>query len=373
MSISQLGDHLPVIGTSMAGLVRILEVFAKQEETILISGPTGAGKSRLARWCHEHSNRKRGPFETLDLMMVPEELQMAQLFGWRKGAFTGAVRNYPGSLSLAEGGTLFIDEVDKLSLRAQAGMLHLLEERTYRVLGEESSQRANVRFIVGTNTNLQGAVKAGRFREDLYYRINVLPVQVPSLDARRDEIGPWAQYMLTRRHQERHPAGQASLLPEAQLLLTTRNWPGNLRQLDNIVRRAYSLALLEQGMDAKNMLLHEQHVVQALDYEGASVQQSPSLFESLRTASACFLQEAQRAPTPWDLDLADAFRGFVLGAAIQRFGIEEAFHLLGRKRLLKNRNHYKVLRRELAKVDTLLEAMGHSGSPFANLLDADSD
>ena len=145
-------ELLPVIGEAMQGLVRILRVFREQRETILIGGPTGSGKSRLARWCHTTSSRSSGPFEVLDLTSVPEELQMGELFGWRKGAFTGALRDNPGALGRAEGGTLFIDEIDKLSLRAQAGLLHVLEERAYRPLGDTAAERpANVRFIALPN------------------------------------------------------------------------------------------------------------------------------------------------------------------------------------------------------------------------------
>ncbi|HZI15013.1 MAG TPA: sigma 54-interacting transcriptional regulator, partial [Myxococcus sp.] len=161
-------EYLPVVGASLASLLPALKVFARQEETLLISGPTGVGKSRLARWCHEQSSRRREPFEVLDLMTVPEGLQMAELFGWKKGAFTGAARDTPGAVARAGGGTLFIDEIDKLSLKAQAGLLHLLEERAYRALGEDGTpRRADVRFIIGTNANLHAAMRAGRFREDL--------------------------------------------------------------------------------------------------------------------------------------------------------------------------------------------------------------
>ncbi|MFY2563159.1 sigma-54-dependent transcriptional regulator [Corallococcus terminator] len=365
MPTSRTDAFLPVIGESMSGLIQVLRVFTQQEDTILISGPTGSGKSRLARWSHEHSGRKAGAFEVLDLMTVPEELQMGALFGWRKGAFTGAVQNSQGCLALAKGGTLFIDEIDKLSLRAQAGLLHVLEERTYRVLGEGTLHRADVRFIVGTNVDLHEAVVAGRFREDLYYRVNVLPIQIPPLDARRDEIIPWAQYMLSRRHQEREREGRALLSPDAQAQLLGRSWPGNLRQLDNIIRRAYSLSVMSQGDD--ELLLRDTHVMQALGYEESPT--SRSLIEALRVASACFVMEAQRAAVPWDLDLADAFRGFVLGTAVRQVGREEAFLLLGRKRLLKNRNHYKALERELKKVDALVEAVGQSPSPFTDLVD----
>lgn len=153
-------DLLPVTGSIMAGLVEMLRVFAQQEETLLLGGPTGAGKSRLARWCHARSPRRDRPFEVVDLVTIPEELQMAELCGWRKGAFTGAVRDTPGAVARAAKGTLFIDEIDKLSLKAQAGLLHLLESRTYRALGDTGrDQSADVRFIIGSNADLFELVK----------------------------------------------------------------------------------------------------------------------------------------------------------------------------------------------------------------------
>jgi DNA-binding NtrC family response regulator len=345
-------EYLPVIGSSMDSLVAVLRVFAQQDETILISGPTGAGKSRLARWCHERSARRQSRFESLDLMTVPEELQMSELFGWRKGAFSGAVKDNPGCVARAEGGTLFIDEIDKLSLKAQAGLLHVLEDRTYRALGEAGSeQRANVRFIVGTNSNLPEAVRRGTFREDLYYRINVLPVRVPPLDERRDEIGPWARYMLTRHHQEKSPAGVARLAPEAEQRLEQGSWPGNLRQLDNIIRRAYTLAMVELGGASQDLELREPHIRQALTYEGGG--QSSALVDALSQAARAFVLEAQRRQAPLDIDLAEGFRGFVLAEAVQQVGREEAFRLVGRESLVKSRNHLKALRQELKKAEAL--------------------
>lgn len=345
-------EYLPVIGASMASLVAVLRVFARQDETILISGPTGAGKSRLARWCHERSPRRQRRFESLDLMMVPEELQMAELFGWRKGAFTGAVKDNPGCVARAEGGTLFIDEIDKLSLKAQAGLLHVLEDRSYRALGDAGSeQKANVRFIVGTNSNLPEAVRRGTFREDLYYRINVLPVRIPSLDERRDEIGSWARYMLARHHREKSPSGMARLAPDAEQRLEQSNWPGNLRQLDNIIRRAYTLAMVELGGDSQDLELREAHVGQALAYEGGP--QNTALVDALSQAARAFVLEAQRRQAPLDIDLAESFRGFVLAEAVQQVGREEAFRLVGRESLVKSRNHLKALRQELKKAEAL--------------------
>ena len=368
-------DHLPVLGSTMAGLVQLLRVFAQQDETVLIGGPTGAGKSRLARWCHERSPRRGQCFEALDLLTVPEDLQMAELFGWRKGAFTGAVRDTPGSVARAEGGTLFIDEIDKLSMKAQAGLLHLLEERKYRPLGEAARERrANVRFVIGTNMDLHGLVQAGRFREDLYYRINVLPVRVPALADRRDEIAPWARYMAIRRHREAVPGGEVRLSAAAEHLLGEQQWPGNLRQLDNVVRRAYTLALMGAGGQSAEVLLDEQHVAQALGLERASPRRS--VLESMRGAAAAFVEEAARLGDrggTLDLDLCDAFRGLALGTAVQRLGSREAaFRLLGKAAQVQGRNHHKALRRELEKVEALCKALGmEGGSPFASLVDGD--
>jgi DNA-binding NtrC family response regulator len=345
-------EYLPVVGASMASLVAMLRVFARQDETILLSGPTGVGKSRLARWCHECSERRQSRFESIDLMTVPEELQMAELFGWRKGAFTNAVKDNPGCLARAEGGTLFIDEVDKLSLKAQAGLLQVLEERTYRALGEAGNeQRANVRFIVGTNANLLEAVHQGTFREDLYYRINVLPVRVPSLDERRDELGAWARYMLERHHREKNPTGTARLSLAGEQLLEQGSWPGNLRQLDNIIRRAYTLALVELGGTSEDLELREPHIQRALEYEGGT--STSSLAEALCQAARAFVLEAQRRRAPLDIDLAESFRGFVLAEAVQKVGREEAFRLVGRESLVKGRNHVKALKQELKKAEAL--------------------
>ncbi|WP_171818220.1 sigma-54-dependent transcriptional regulator [Pyxidicoccus fallax] len=364
----EMDEYLPVVGRSMAELLPILRVFALQDETILISGATGAGKSRLARWCHERSNRRGRPFETLDLVTVPEDLQMAELFGWKKGAFTGAVKDAPGSVARADGGTLFIDEIDKLSLKAQAGLLHLLESRSYRPLGEGTGERqADVRFIIGTNADLHAEVRAGRFREDLYYRVNVLPVRMPALQERADEIPLWARYMVNRRHRERSPEGSARVTPDAERLLVGSSWPGNLRQLDNIVRRAYTLAMVEQPAATGELVLQEKHVARALDYE-----QTPGgkpLPEALRAAAQAFVAEARKRPL--DLDLAEAFRGLVLGMAIRQVGRDEGFKLLGRESLVKNRNHHKALKRELDKVEALYKALGEEHSPFADLLSED--
>ncbi len=370
---------LPVVGEAMVGLVSILRVFREQRETLLIGGPTGSGKSRLARWCHQTSRRSGGPFEVLDLSAVPEELQMGELFGWRKGAFTGALRDNPGALGRAEGGTLFIDEIDKLSLRAQAGLLHVLEERTYRPLGDPGSERsADVRFIAGTNANLHEAVKQKRLREDLYYRINVLPVQLPPLDARRDEIPAWASFMARRRHAEAMPGGHVELTSTSDRALLAEPWPGNLRQLDNIVRRAYALAVTELGgVPQQTITIDEPHIRRALAYEPHS-HEAREVLPSIHRAATEFLAEARRrrsAGGVLDLDLAEAFKGFVLAVALeQERNRDEVFRLFGKDSLTKSRNHHKVLRREIERAEALFRALSGSGAGNpARLLDGVDD
>jgi DNA-binding NtrC family response regulator len=359
---------LPVVGEATSGIVELLATFARQDEPVLISGPTGSGKSRLARWCHEQSARQGKPFEVLDLCAIPEDLQLPELFGWRKGAFTGATRDKLGCIAQARGGTLFIDEIDNLSPRAQAGLLRVLEEGTYRRLGDDGRElAADVRFIVGTNADLQTAVREKRFREDLYYRINVLPVRLPPLRERRDEIAPWARYMTVRRHGS-ESAGGVSLTSEAERFLVAQEWPGNLRQLDNIVRRAYAVALAALGgIRSATLVLGVEHVRRAMEYESEDAR--GSLGAVLFGAATAFAKEAERRGAgALDLDLADAFKGFVLAAATERLGgsREEAFALLGREKLARDRNHHKVFRREIDRAEQLCRLLGER-SPFGPL------
>ncbi|MBK8254512.1 MAG: sigma-54-dependent Fis family transcriptional regulator [Polyangiaceae bacterium] len=349
-------ELLPVIGNSMQRVVQMLRVFAEQEETILLGGPTGAGKTRLARWCHERSPLRGGPFEGIDLATVPEELQMGELFGWRRGAFTGASKDNPGCIGRAENGTLFVDEIDKLSLRAQAGLLRVLEEKRYRPLGDGAGDKsANVRFVIGTNADLGALVKKGLFREDLYYRINVLPLRIPSLRDRRDEIVPWAQYMLRRRHSG---GGQVRITPEGAKLLEAHDWPGNLRQLDNIVRRAYTLSLVTQGIQ-NDLVLRDGEVKLALEYE-APAATGGSVWAHMEKAAEAYVAEAEKrclaGHAKLDMDHADAFKALVIEAARRKLGGDEkeslrkAFVLLGKETTVEGRNHSAFYKREMEKL-----------------------
>lgn len=367
-------EFLPVVGKAMSPLVEMLDVFASQQEPILICGPTGSGKSRLARWCHERSPLKDKPFEVLDLSAIPEELQLAELFGWRRGAFTGAVRDNQGILSRARGGTLFIDEIGNLSQRAQAGLLRVLEDRTYRCLGDDGQEKlAEVRFIFGTNEDLPRAIADKRLREDLYYRINVLPIALPSLQERQDEIVAWAEYLANRSQRRARPNATVELTPGAQAVLLAQTWPGNLRQLDNIVRRACAIAKIGAAdRDEATFVLREEHLRKALAYETS--EQAEPIGTSLLEAASAIVRVARSAlanGAPVDLDLLEGFKGLVLGAALETLEGErdEAFRLFARERLVEARNHHKALRRELARAEQLYRALAPGGEfPFAAVL-----
>ncbi len=360
---------LPVVGTAMSSLVEALRVFAAQGETIVLSGPTGAGKTQLARWCHAQSTREDGPFHTANLLAVEDGMQMADLFGWRRGAFTGASGDYDGLVAEADGGTLFLDEIDKLSLKAQAGLLRFLETRRYTPLGGTRDREANVRFIVGTNADLRGLVARGAFREDLYYRINVLPIELPPLAARADEIPGWVRVFLARRHLESSRDGRASITDDALASLTRARWPGNLRQLDNVVRRSYAFALMRAGAERGAPTLGLDEVSRALGLEGAGLDGDPKDGDAQRARSASARLdgleaiaraivdtaiERRRRGELVDLATLEGLVGGVLREATERLGsVKNAYLLFGAATLVENRNHTKSYKRELEKWDAL--------------------
>jgi DNA-binding NtrC family response regulator len=345
---------MPVIGSAMKSRIEVLQLFVQQNETILLCGPTGSGKSRLARWIHANSARSQRPFEVVDLSTVPENMQMPELFGWKKGSFTGAVADNPGRVFAAEHGTLFIDEIDKLSLAAQAGLLQLFEDRTYRALGSTGASRtADVRLVVGTNIDLTDAVKAGRVREDLYYRINVLPVRLPSLAERKDEIPAWAAFMAGEH------SSNATVSAEACQRLVAQEWPGNLRQLRNVMNRAIAMANAEASGGGP-VVVGAHHVERALDFEGTSrAAAKMDLADELRRVARLYAADAERRRhqgRTLPLDLADAFSGMVLEAGVELTGdLAAAFRLFGEDGLVQARNHHKSFDRARAKLQAALE------------------
>jgi two-component system, NtrC family, response regulator AtoC len=223
---------------------RVLEVAEKLAETattLLITGESGTGKDQLARWIHERGPRRDAPFLKIDCASLPTELVESELFGHERGAFTGAVARKPGRLELAQGGTIVLDEVAALAPGMQAKLLRVLEEHTFERLGGTETLRMDARVMALTNTDLARAVETGRFREDLFFRLNVLAITVPPLRERPSDIPPLASHFLGRLGPV-HGKPDASLDPAALRLLESYSWPGNVRELKNAIEHALVFA-----------------------------------------------------------------------------------------------------------------------------------
>src|SRR5262245_5669560 len=205
---------------------------AKCDASVMISGETGTGKELFARAIHELSLRANGPFIPVNCGAIPVELVENELFGHERGAFTGAIASKLGLAQEANGGTLFLDEIDSLPLLAQVKLLRFLQEKEYRPLGSRRNVAANVRVIAASNANLARAVEAGQFRKDLYYRINVLPLKLPPLTERKEDIPLLARHFLTK-HGAEGDGRKRSFAPDALLKLQQYDWPGNVRELEN--------------------------------------------------------------------------------------------------------------------------------------------
>jgi two-component system, response regulator FlrC len=207
--------------------------------TVLIVGESGTGKEVMARFIHRHSPRARAPFVAVNCAAIPENMLEAVLFGYERGAFTGAVTAHAGKFEQAQGGTLLLDEISEMPLGLQAKLLRVLQEREVERLGSRVPLALDVRVLTTTNRRLREEVAAGRFREDLYYRLNVFPLAIAPLRSRRDDILPVAMQLLGMRCRpgERIPA----LSADAAHLLLTYPWPGNVRELDNLLQRALIL------------------------------------------------------------------------------------------------------------------------------------
>ncbi len=240
-------DETPLLESSSAAMVRLMETArqaAASEATVLLSGESGTGKNVLARQIHRWSPRHERPFVVVNCTTLSEELLESELFGHVRGAFTGAVKDKPGRLEAADGGTVFLDEIADLSAALQTKFLRFVQEQSFERVGGNRTIRVDIRIIAASNRDLRSEVAARRFREDLFYRLNVITLLAPPLRERREDIGPLAQWMLAAAS-VRNRRTPMRLAPEAAAALKNYGWPGNVRELRNALERAAVLCRSE--------------------------------------------------------------------------------------------------------------------------------
>jgi DNA-binding NtrC family response regulator len=225
---------------SLEKIFNQIDDIAMSDLTVLLMGDSGVGKEIVARYLHRKSNRENEPFVVVNCTVLSEGLIESELFGHEKGAFTGAIRLKFGKCEIADGGTLFLDEIGELPVSVQAKLLRFLQDHQFERVGGTKTHISDVRIVAATNKNLEEEVEAKRFREDLYYRLSVIPICIPPLSERKEDILPLAYYFFERAR-KKLPADATSITPEAEKMLLKYNWPGNVRELENAIERAVIL------------------------------------------------------------------------------------------------------------------------------------
>lgn len=251
-------------------LLALADKVAKTDANVMILGPSGSGKEVMSRYIHNASNRKDGPFVAINCAAIPDNMLEATLFGYEKGAFTGAVQACPGKFEQAQGGTILLDEISEMDLNLQAKLLRVLQEREVERLGGRKSIQLDVRVLATSNRDLKQYVQEGNFREDLYYRLNVFPISWPALKDRAGDIAPLAKH-LVERHCQKLGMPMPEMADGAIRKLLSYPWPGNVRELDNVVQRA--LILSENGN------INDEHIL----LEGVDWQDAGSLQQAVET------------------------------------------------------------------------------------------
>ncbi len=250
MALTEPGPHadtdspLPgIVGTSaaMREVYRLTRLVAPTPASVLLVGETGTGKEMVARALHRLSPRADGPYVRVNCGALAESLLESELFGHVKGAFTGAIDNKTGRFEAAHGGTIFLDEISSMSPKLQVKLLRVLQEKEFERVGESRTIRVDTRVVAATNQYLEDEIEAGRFRDDLYYRLNVVAIYLPPLRDRREDIPALARFFL-ERHSEEHRRDPPALTPEVIRLLQAHDWPGNVRELENYMERALVLS-----------------------------------------------------------------------------------------------------------------------------------
>jgi len=261
-------------GPAMRTVYALTRRVAKSNATVLLLGETGTGKELIATAVHRLSSRATGPFVRVNCGALSENLLESELFGHVRGAFTGAVDNRTGRFEAAHTGTIFLDEINSMSLHLQVKLLRVLQEREFERVGDTNTIRVDVRVIAASNRDLKDETRAGRFREDLYWRLNVAPITLPPLRRRRDDVADLVAHFLSV-YSERNDRFVAHIQPEALDALTAYHWPGNVRELQNYVERAVVLA--ESDELTVDLLPEEVLVAQSPPDEGENASGFPGL------------------------------------------------------------------------------------------------
>ena len=248
-------DQMPLIGRSpaMQEIYRVIARLTTTDLTVMINGESGAGKELVARALHDYGRRRQGPFVAINMAAIPRELIESELFGHERGAFTGATNRHIGRFEQAASGTLFLDEIGDMPPEAQTRLLRVLQEGEFTTVGGRQPIRANARIVAATHRDLRALIRSGQFREDLFYRLNVVPIRLPPLRERPDDIPVLAQHFLGKAQAEGLPA--KSIDPAAMALLSAYRWPGNVRELENVIRRL--AALVPQPVITEEIIAQE--------------------------------------------------------------------------------------------------------------------
>ena len=243
-AMSRAVERGEIVGRSdvMQEVFRLVEQVAPARSTVLVTGESGTGKELIAKAIHEASPRAGKPFVTVNSSNIPSELLESELFGHTRGAFTGAVAVKKGLFEVADGGSIFLDEIGDIPPETQVRLLRVIQEREFTPLGDTTPRRVDVRIIAATNIDLKEAVKQGTFREDLYYRLAVVPIELPPLRDRREDILALAQHFIAKYNEENGRQVSQNLAPEVLALLEAYSWPGNVRELENAIERAVVIA-----------------------------------------------------------------------------------------------------------------------------------
>lgn len=310
--------NLVAVDPKTRQLLGLAEQVAKSDVNVMLAGPSGSGKEAFARFIHESSERREKPFVAVNCAAIPEQMLEAELFGYERGAFTGAVQSRVGKFEHAQGGTLLLDEISEMDTSMQAKLLRVLQERELERLGGNRRVRLDVRVIATSNRDLVAAVEQGEFREDLYYRLNVFPLHLPPLGERSADVIPLAERSL-----EKHWRGQGPvpvLADEARDALQAHNWPGNVRELDNVIQRAMVLSGGRREIGLDDLSLGAADEKRVSDQAPGEVGQDVSRPEAHPSRHDCLQARLERREWETILETMRAYGGH-RGKVASRLGI----------------------------------------------------